>query len=163
MKNWVPLLEKEMGQIWDRIYNDFEFEPSTSIFPSFNVPHPYITYNVSGYFGDSSDLSAYDDLEEKVLDVFKECTILGEYILALDWQHECYWINPRLEFERDEFGEWVIPIFPNGDYYFFIQKDFMWGILGHPWENSITIFGKELIDAFNKNKPRMFCKILRQG
>ncbi|AMX00325.1 DUF2716 domain-containing protein [Rummeliibacillus stabekisii] len=162
MRNWVPLSKKEYGQNWNRIYRDFKFKPSTSIFPSFNVPHPYITYNVSGYFGDSSDLSAYDDLEEKVLDVFKECTMLGEYILALDWQHECYWINPRLEFERDEFGEWAIPIFPNGDYYFFIQKDFKWGFLGHPWENSITIFGKELIDAFNKNKPRMFRKILRQ-
>jgi len=163
MRNWVPLSKNEYGQIWDRIYRDFKFKPSTSIFPSFKVPHPYITFNISDYFGESTDLDAYDELEGRVLDAFIECTMRGEYILALDWQHECYWINPRLAFERDEFGEWAIPIFPNGDYYFFIQKDFKWGFLGHPWEESITIFGNELINAFNRHKPRMFRKILRQG
>ncbi len=163
MKNWVPFADQEYDQIWDRVYIDFKFEPSISNFPSFQVPHPFITHDVSDYFGDSADSDFYDDLEEKVLGAFKESTLANEYILALDWQHECYWINPRLEFEKDEFGEWTIPIFRNGDYYFFIQKDFKWGYLGHPWEQSITIFGKELIDAFDKNTPRLFGKILRQG
>jgi hypothetical protein len=163
MKNWVPFSDQEYDQIWHRIYIDFKFEPSISNFPSFQVQHPFITYDISDYFGDSTDLDAYDDLEEKALDAFKESTLVEEYILALDWQHECFWVNPRLEFERDEFGEWTIPIFPNGDYYFFIQKDFKWGYLGHPWERSITIFGKELINAFDKYKPSMFRKILRQG
>jgi hypothetical protein len=162
MKNWVPFSEKEYDQIWERIYRDFKFEPSISEFPSFKVPYPFITYDVSDYFGESVDLDAYDDLEEKALLVFKENTSFNEYILALDWQHECYWVNPNVKFERDEFGEWIIPIFPNGDYYFFIQKDFKWGFLGHPWEKSITIFGKELINGFGKHKPRMFHKILRQ-
>jgi hypothetical protein len=162
MKNWVPFSDKEYDQIWERIYRDFKFEPSISEFPSFKVPYPFITYDVSDYFGESVDLDAYDDLEEKALLVFKENTSFNEYILALDWQHECYWVNPNVKFERDEFGEWIIPIFPNGDYYFFIQKDFKWGFLGHPWERSITIFGKELINGFGKHKPRMFHKILRQ-
>ncbi|MES9706026.1 DUF2716 domain-containing protein, partial [Bacillus toyonensis] len=70
---------------------------------------------------------------------------------------------PHLAFERNEFYEWRIPIFPNGDYYFFIQKDFKWGYLGHPWEKSITIFGKEIIESFKQNKPEMFQNILRQG
>lgn len=162
MKNWVPFSDKEYDQIWERIYRDFKFEPSISEFPSFKVPYPFITYDVSDYFGESVDLDAYDDLEERALLVFKENTSFNEYILALDWQHECYWVNPNVKFERDEFGEWIIPIFPNGDYYFFIQKDFKWGFLGHPWEKSITIFGKELINGFGKHKPRMFHKILRQ-
>ncbi|NMH74024.1 DUF2716 domain-containing protein [Bacillus sp. RO2] len=163
MKNWIPFSDQEYDQIWDRIYRDIKFEPSLSNFPSFQVPYPFITYNISDYFGGSADLDAYDDLEENALDAFIETTLVDEYILALDWQHECYWVNPRLEFEKDEFGEWTIPIFPNGDYYFFIQKDFKWGYLGNPWERSITIFGKELINAFEKHKPKMFHKILRQG
>ncbi|WP_419881543.1 DUF2716 domain-containing protein [Peribacillus sp. B-H-3] len=163
MKNWIPFSDQESDQIWDKIHRDFKFKPSISKFPSFKVPHPFITYDISGFFGESADLDAYDDLEEKALDAFKESTLADEYILAFDWQHECYWVNPRLEFERDEFGEWTIPIFPNGDYYFFIQKDFKWGYLGHPWGKSITIFGKKLMEAFDKQKPRMFRKILRQG
>ncbi|WP_420066682.1 hypothetical protein [Solibacillus silvestris] len=27
----------------------------------------------------------------------------------MDWQHECYWINPCLEFEKDEFDELKVP------------------------------------------------------
>ncbi|MFD0048180.1 DUF2716 domain-containing protein [Actinomycetes bacterium NPDC127524] len=163
MKNWISLSEQESDQVWDKIHRDFTFKPSTTKFPSFKAPVPFIKYDISGFYGESADLDAYDDLEEKALIAFKEITLVDEYILALDWQHECYWVNPRLEFERDEFGEWNIPIFPNGDYYFFIQKDFKWGFLGHPWEKSITIFGKDLIEAFDKLKPRMFRKNLRQG
>ncbi|MEM5003991.1 DUF2716 domain-containing protein [Priestia megaterium] len=165
MENWINinLPSKEYDQIWNKIYKEFKFKPSVSKFPSFKVPQPFITYDVSDYIGDSVDLSAYDDLEEKALLAFKACTLADEYILALDWQHECYWVNPRLTFEKDEFDEWTVPIFPNGDYYFFIEKGFSWGYLGHPWEKSITIFGQELLHAFDIHKPKMFQKVLRQG
>lgn len=170
MDNWTPLSNPEYDRIWSRIYRDIKFKPSMSIFPSFQVPTPFISYDISEYLIDSRDLDAgsieldaYDNLEEKALDAFKELTLVGECMLALNWEHECYWVNPRLEFVKNEFGEWTIPIFPNGDYYFFIEKDFKWGYLGHPWEKSITVFGKELINAFDKHKPRMFHTILRQG
>ncbi|WP_433774290.1 DUF2716 domain-containing protein [Bacillus wiedmannii] len=163
MKNWTEFTDKEYDQILDRVYSEIEFSPSDSIFPSFKLPSPFITYDISHYFGESVDLNVYDEVEEKVLLVFKENTMPNEYIMALDWQHECYWVNPHLEFERNESDEWIIPIIPNGDYYFFIHKDFKWGYLGHPWEKSITIFGRELIESFERNKPKMFQNVLRQG
>ncbi|ANU13035.1 hypothetical protein B481_0362 [Planococcus halocryophilus Or1] len=132
MGNWISFSHKEYDQTWDRIYRDFKFKPSISTFPSFQVPNPFITYDISEYFRNPADLDAYDNLEEKALDAFKEITTIDEYILALDWQHEYYWVNSRLEFEKDEFEEWTVPLFPNGVYYFFIQKDFKWGYLGHP-------------------------------
>lgn len=135
--------------------------------PSFKVPKPFITYDVSSYLNGSGDLEEnekiYHDFEEKSLSAFRKLTTKDEYIYALDWQHSCYWINPFLKFPRDEFNEWIIPIFPNGDYYFFIQKNFNWGFLGHPWEKSITLFGKEVIQAFEENKPKMFNTILRKS
>ncbi|MBJ8110528.1 DUF2716 domain-containing protein [Bacillus cereus group sp. N6] len=158
MGNWMEYTDEEYDQIWDRIDSKLKFSPSDSIFPSFKVPSPFVTYDISHYFGES-----INDLESKALQAFKKNTASNEYIMALDWQHECYWVNPHLEFERNEFNEWIIPVFPNGDYYFFIQKDFKWGYLGHPWEKSITIFGKELIESFERNKPEMFRNILRQG
>lgn len=163
MQNWQKLTNAEYKKVWNFIYEELDFKPSISYFPSFQVPNPFITYDISDFYGESVDLDVFDDLEEKALDAFKDSTLVDEYILALDWHHECYWINPRSEFEKDGFGEWTIPIFPNGDYYFFIQKDFKWGFLGHPWENSITIFGKELIDSFYEYKPTMFSKILRKS
>lgn len=150
MENWLELSEVEDKKVWTKIYGELKFKPSISDFPSFEVPTPFITYDISIYIGESEDLHAYYDLEEKALLVFQKNASQGEYIYALDWQHDCYWINSHLEFEKDEFEEWKVLIFPNGDYYFFIQKDFEWGYLGHPWEKTITIFGKELIKGFKK-------------
>jgi Protein of unknown function (DUF2716) len=163
MENWLKLSNLEYEQVWDKVYDKLKFKPSISKFPSFKVPTPFITYDVSLCFGQSEDQDAYDNLEEKAIVVFKENTAIDEYIYALDWQHECYWINPHLEIQKNKFDEWSVPIFPNGDYYFFLQKNFEWGYIGQPWERSITVFGKELIDGFEKQKPRMFQKILRQG
>jgi hypothetical protein len=76
MKNWIPLSEKEYDQIWNKIDREFTFQPSLSIFPSFQVPQPFITYDVSEDFGQL----AYDDLEEQALLVWKENTLEDEYI-----------------------------------------------------------------------------------
>ncbi|MGF9891181.1 DUF2716 domain-containing protein [Priestia megaterium] len=163
MDNWIPLSDQESKMIWKRIYKEFKFKPSISKFPSFKVPSPFITYDISHLFGEAIDLNLYDLIEEEALNAFKDNTLANEYILALDWQHECYWVNPHLEFHKDEFGEWMVPVVPNGDYYFFIQKDFKWGLLGHPWEKSITIFGETLINAFNNQHSKVLCSVLRKG
>jgi len=47
--------------------------------------------------------------------------------------------------DRDEFGEWVIPILPNGDYYIFLTKDFRNVWFGHAWEETITLIGHDLV------------------
>ena len=163
MDNWIPLSDQENKMIWKRIYKEFKFKLSISKFPSFKVPSPFITYDISHLFEEAIELSLYDAIEAEALNVFKDNTLANEYILALDWQHECYWVNPHLEFLKDQFGEWTVPIVPNGDYYFFIQKDFKWGLLGHPWEKSITIFGETLINAFNNQHSKVLRSVLRKG
>ncbi|WEZ69740.1 DUF2716 domain-containing protein [Bacillus altitudinis] len=53
-------------------------------------------------------------------------------------------------------GEWRVPVLPNGDDYFFLSKEITRGLLGHPWEQSITIFGEGLIDSFTRHRPFLF-------
>ena len=84
MENWLELSEAEDEKVWTKIYGELKFKPSISAFPSFEVPTPFITYDISIYFGESEDLDAYDDLEEKALLVFQENTSKDEYIYALD-------------------------------------------------------------------------------
>ncbi|MFD3446716.1 DUF2716 domain-containing protein [Microbacteriaceae bacterium 4G12] len=164
MKNWIELSKKEYKNVWDKIYNEFNFKPSISQFPSFTIPSSYITYDVSIMPEDLNVIdNLYNELEEKSLIAFQEITQKNEYIYALNWQHACYWINLNLEFPRDEDGEWTIPIFPDGDYHFFIQKDFQWGYLGHPWEKTITVFGDELISAVDKHRPKVFKNVIRKS
>jgi hypothetical protein len=74
-------------------------------------------------------------------------------------------IDPQLEFPtqipwRVDNGDWIISIYPDGDYHFFIAKDFSWGILGHPWESTITIYGEKLIRFFSEYPPLMLQKVL---
>ncbi|AMB89046.1 MULTISPECIES: DUF2716 domain-containing protein [Bacillus] len=164
MENWIPLTDKELKYAWKTFDQEFKFNPSISRFPGFQAPSPYITYDISAYFEDPSLLSADEDLEKKALLSFQEnITGTGEYMQVLDWQHECYWITPYGSFEKDEFGEWRVPVLPNGDYYFFLSKEMTWGLLGHPWEQSITIFGEGLIDSFTRHRPLLFQRKIREG
>ena len=39
--------------------------------------------------------------------------------------------------------------YPDGDYYFFVQRDLKWGYLGHPWRREIWLFGAPLIGALS--------------
>lgn len=56
-----------------------------------------------------------------------------------------------------------MPVLPNGDYYFFLSKEMHWGLLGHPREQSITIFGEGLIDSFTRHHPILFQRKIREG
>jgi len=142
------------GFFWSKIYNEFGFKPSTKRFPSFSTPKPFVKYDISNCY----DEKLVRDFENKAVKAFQEITQPGELFYALDWQHECYWANPRLEFPtqipwRVDNGDWIISIYPDGDYHFFIAKDFSWGILGHPWENTVTIYGGKLIRCFSAYPP----------
>ncbi|MDR6227312.1 DUF2716 domain-containing protein [Desmospora profundinema] len=98
-----------------------------------------------------------EDLTKKSLIALQTCTIPEEYLYSLDWEHNCYHFNPFLQIS------WVNRFFPEGDYYLFLEKNFKWGYLGHPWEQSVCIFGVELIEQFQKSLPNAFGEIIRQG
>ncbi|WP_256762466.1 DUF2716 domain-containing protein [Cohnella sp. WQ 127256] len=155
--NWIPLDNDEYRNVWDRFYEEFNFKPSVypSDWPTFLEKTPFITYDISNYREED-----IDDLTDKCVLAFKGSTQSNEYIYALDWQHESFLFNPHLETNNDK---WTIGFYPDGDYYLFLKKDFSWGYLGHPWEQTICIFGEELIKNFEINKPNIFSKIARRG
>ncbi|GLX68023.1 DUF2716 domain-containing protein [Paenibacillus glycanilyticus] len=164
MNGWTELDNDEQEEIWSRFYKTFDFKPSTTTFPAFRIPTPFIKFDISNCNAD--DLIR--DFEVKLVKVFQLCTQPGEFIYALDWQHECYKVDPRLEFPRyapwrDDNRDWIISIYPDGDYHFFLAADFSWGILGHPWENTIAVFGKKFIEGLLINPPLMLHNVLQQG
>lgn len=165
MENWVELDSVVYRQVWDKIYEDFNFKPSANKadWPSFTPPSPYLVYDISHLYGPYFE-EYYKELETSVTTSFINCMEKDEYIYApLDWQHSSYWFNPRIDSPRGEFEEWPIALYPNGDYYFFIKKDFTWGYFGHPWEKSICIFGVNLIEEMKGNLPKLFTKLIRNG
>lgn len=41
----------------------------------------------------------------------------------------------------------AVPVFPNGDYYAHMTQDLRWDTFGHPWQQTLTIWGEELVES----------------
>ena len=146
-------------EIWDSVYSKLSFSPSCEYRGhSFNVALPFnINENYSVYaFEDMAD-AQLDLLGDTIRKIFIKITKPGQKIYALDWHHSSFLYDPRdfseqkscvVKDERYTNGEYnaYFPSFcPDGDYYFFIEENFEFGYLGHPWRQEIWIFGSNLI------------------
>lgn len=157
---WQELDDNLDNSIWNKIYTEFRFKPSIHAkdWPSFIAPSPHVVYDISNLYGAQFN-ETYNDLERSVLKAFVKCTDIGESVYALDWQHSSYSFKPHTQPVGDD--NWPIKLYPDEDYYFFISRDFSWGYLGHPWEQSICVFGEQLLRSFEEDKPRLFSKMIR--
>ena len=151
----VKIIERDLrNKIWDKIDKDFEFNPSINLDV---IPFKF-KIKVQCYTLDSFWTLKQEHL---VNEIFKK--ISNEEIYALDWQHDCFIFNPHeyMNFPRQWYDEsrdvnvYFPSYYPNGDYYFFIAKDFSYGLLGHPWRDEIYIFGYELMELFEANKDAL--------
>ena len=140
---WKELDNNSYNEVWDKFNKELDFNPYGSHDKAIHTEYPILKYNIKRLFNPEFDISK---MENYALELFQAITEPGEKMYALDWQHPAYEFDPRGEMERDEFGEWKVPIFPNGDYYIFLTQDFQNVWFGHPWEPSITLIGKKLID-----------------
>lgn len=66
-----------------------------------------------------------------------------EELVALDWQHPAYRYSAARQVVADALP--AIPVYPDGDYYAHMTSDLRWGTFGHPWQQTLTIWGDELI------------------
>ncbi|MGB0839311.1 MAG: DUF2716 domain-containing protein [Chitinophagales bacterium] len=142
MQNFKLLNQDEHNMVWDRFYDLFDFKPSIEIFPAINTDQPQLKLDISNCF---SINYPYHELETWALKLFKAISKPNERYYALDWQHPCYDFDPRQSMDRDDNGEWIVPVLPNGDYYIFLTKDFKNVWFGHPWEKTITLIGEDIV------------------
>jgi hypothetical protein len=142
---WIELTDEERGTVWDRFYAEFNFKISV-IYKALSRPK-----------------ALERDLNAKTLGALQRCLRPEQFVYALDWQHTCYYLYPHKFAEANELEAWRVPVLPNGDYYIFLAEDFRFGLFCHPWEQTICVFGKELLDAFTVNMPEIFSKIVRKN
>lgn len=45
---------------------------------------------------------------------------------------------------------WRVPMYPDGGYYAFALPDFSEGTFGHPWEQSLCVFGSRLVNTLGE-------------
>ena len=64
-------------------------------------------------------------------------------LIALDWQHPAYRYSPALQALSDEAPK--VAVFPEGDYFAHMTQDLCWGTFAHPWQQTLTIWGEDLV------------------
>ena len=164
MEAWQDLdavvFGKVYNAVWDRFEEAFQFRPGEQ--PGIVEPVPSLTYSISaGYGSDEAHQNLVSDLHVKMLSAFRRCTQPEQRLYALDWQHVGFWLYPHEPFLGEAMSGWQVPVFPDGDYYIFLSEDFSFGTFGHPWEESLCVFGQSLLNALQTDEPELFNRVIR--
>ncbi|MGF7232789.1 DUF2716 domain-containing protein [Arachidicoccus sp.] len=149
MNNWRLLDNKEFTLAWDFVYEKLLFQPYEKDKKLLKPPMVSKCFDISMFYNDGFNEDLYKELHDYMLECFQNTSNFGDRIFVLDWQHSCYSFDSRLPFEKNEFGEWLIPVFPNGDFLFFLTKDFKNGIFADGVNLKITFWGNQFIDFLN--------------
>jgi hypothetical protein len=167
MTAWQELDADEAQRVWDRFDSALHFQPSVdkADWPGIREPRDSVAFSIGHVF--SGDESRYtrltNDLAHKLIIALQKCVDVGSTIYALDWQHACYSFAPHQPFDFKTEDDWPVPPCPNGDYYIFLAQDMSFGVFGHPWEQTMCVFGRCLIDAFEDELPLLFDNRVRRG
>jgi len=156
---WIKLSHSEEDEVWSSVYKRLGFSPSVheKDFPGYKEPTPSVTYSFKTIWANNfSKLEA--DLKQNAHAMFRKATPVGAFVYALDWQHQGYKFYPG----ATQNDEWVIPALPDGDYFLFVEKSLAFGWLGHPWEQTICIFGEPLLTALKTHRPKVFSDPIRR-
>ena len=146
---WQELARDEYNRLWDNFEDRFGFNPGVApeTWPAIREPTPSVTIDLSPIFAAdrprfAAGQQAVNSLTLRALTWTFADT---ERFVALDWQHPGYLFSAHRHAVSGE--PWRITPFPDGDYYIFLTEDFRSGIFGHPWEQTLCIFGELLIAA----------------
>ncbi len=151
MNNWTLLSNSDSKRAWDYLYNDLHFKPHEKK-DLIVLPIPNRTFDISSFYNDGFREELYENLHEIVLSWFKKISN-GKRMYALNWQHDGYSFACDLPFEKDEFDEWLVPVFPNGDYLFFLTSNFKNGIFADGIHLRFSIWGEDIFGALESATP----------
>lgn len=162
MEGFIQLLEEpEERAIWDRVYEELQFRPSVrEKGPPFRLPEPWAVHRLPYFPIDEQ----YEVFEAAVREAFSASLGEDDWIYALDWNHSgfrydprqpitgrSFWVEDR-RYSGGGYNAYFPDFYPDGDYYFFVQRELNWGWLGHPWRREIWLYGEPLVSLLS---PRL--------
>jgi hypothetical protein len=146
---WSPIAMDADDEYWTPFYERFDFRPSVQHWPAISEPVPSVTVDLGPIFAARSQ-SEFDAGAAAVnrLALLAWVRVLepDSSLVVLDWQHQTYRFWPhRFACQRD--ARWQTDVFPDGDYYIFLTDDMSTGTFGHPWEQTLCVFGEPLLST----------------
>ncbi len=166
MTPWKELVDPEREEAWELFYKVLQFRPGMKKcdWPGIHEPDASTTYSIShAYEVEDLYLPRTNDLCTKIKLALMECTDPQDFVYALDWQHPCYKFWPHEPFPFETEDDWPIPPLPNGDYYSFVSPDLTFGVFGHPWEQTMCVFGAKFMRAVDNHLPDLFTEVVRRN
>jgi hypothetical protein len=164
--SWRELGAAGHDRVWGRFERQLHFRPGMEPpdWPGIREPEPSLTWDISGAYvlDDDRCANALVDLRLCTLQALRACTRPGEELYAAAWQHACYAVNPHGGPGAVDVSCWPVPVFPDGVYTLFLAADGRFGLFGHPWEMTVCVFGRELLDAYAEDPPWLFRKLVRR-
>jgi hypothetical protein len=147
---WSQLSEADRAESWAAFVRKFgELRPGIEqiSWPAIVEPSPSITFDLGR--GSKSIAARKDAVNAEALRCFVEEFEHDPLWVVLDWQHPGYCLDASVHASTRD-TEWRVPVFPNGDYYTFSKFDFSEGTFGHPWEQTLCVFGPRLVETLGR-------------
>ena len=146
---WVPIGGESYAARWVPFAERFGFRAGTTseAWPGIAEPHPSVTIDLGPIFRDTDHgRSAAGQRALNALGLLAMTTSfdIDVRLLVLDWQHANYHVWPHRLASQD-YPQWPVDVFPDGDYHVFLTEDMTTGMFGHPWEQTLCVFGEPLV------------------
>ncbi|MEQ1699574.1 MAG: DUF2716 domain-containing protein [Ilumatobacteraceae bacterium] len=157
---WTPIDDYE--RYWTPFDAAYSFapryadEPAQEPRPGISEPPGAVTFSLAPITQSGSPAQYWAGvhlLNAGVLRAFVTVFPAEQRLVVLDWQHQSYWFRPHAhaigEFSPEGLTPMTWPVcpFPDGDYHIFLSEDLSSGTFGHPWEQSLCVFGRPLVEV----------------
>ncbi|GGQ83639.1 hypothetical protein GCM10010166_62250 [Couchioplanes caeruleus subsp. azureus] len=145
---WVPIPMDADDPYWASFNQRFAFRPGMRSWPAIEEPGPSVTIDLEPIFagGHAQFASGAAAVDSLTLAALTRVLDADTGLVVLDWQHQSYRFWPH-RFACQPHQQWPTTVFPNGDYYIFLTEDMNTGTFGHPWEQTLCVFGEPLVSA----------------
>lgn len=165
---WHRLNCDERDDYRDGFYEAFGFSPHArqNNGSCFREPCPSVTWDLSGVLqvAEQQREPLAAELTLKVLSAFQRVTTPGDTLLAIDVLkfYEHYAFDPHRLATGDR-KQWAHPVLPDDTFSVFLARDYRFGVVGDPVQQTLCVFGQALIDAFVADLPGCLGVVVRRA
>lgn len=140
---WHPV---DGTDIWNRFNQRFAFKANyyERRKPAIRLDRRCLVIDLAPiYEGPMEENAANEErLDHTAFQAFADLAGDGE-LVAIDWQHQTFRYSPRAHVNANT--RCAVSVLPDGDYYGHMTEDLRWGTFGHPWQQTLTLWGDDLV------------------